>query len=71
MNVPIVSPWLTLAEASAYAKRGKRFIRNEVKAGRLRAAVIGGKREYLTKTEWIDAWLEALARPVLVSRRTA
>jgi excisionase family DNA binding protein len=64
-----VSPWLTLAEASAYTKRGKRFLRREIDAGRLRAAVIGGRREILTRADWLDSFLEAQARPVMVQAR--
>jgi len=62
------SPWLSLAEAAAYTKRGRRFIRREVKAGRLRAAVIGGRREVLTRRDWLDQWLEHLAQPVELDR---
>jgi hypothetical protein len=61
------SPWLTLGEAAAYARRGRRFLRNEVKAARLRAAVCGARRELLFRREWIDAWIEDHATPVVVS----
>jgi hypothetical protein len=33
------------AEASVYAKRVRRFLAREVKAGRLRAAIVDGRRE--------------------------
>jgi excisionase family DNA binding protein len=62
----MLSPWLSLAEAASYTKRGRRFLRTEVKAGRLRAAVCGGRRELLFRAEWLDAYLEELAKPVLV-----
>jgi excisionase family DNA binding protein len=64
----INSPWMTLAEAGAYSKRGRRFLRREIDAGRLRAAQVGGRREYLTRRDWIDQWLEDLAKPVMVRR---
>lgn len=59
------SPWLTLADGADYVKRGKRFLREEVKAGRLRAARIGRKGEILTRREWLDEWVEAHATPVV------
>jgi hypothetical protein len=40
-----------------------------VKLGRLRAARVGGRNELLFRREWIDAWLEDLATPVLVTPR--
>lgn len=64
----ISTPWLNLAEGGAYAKRGRRFLAREIKAGRLRAARVGGRGEYLTRAEWIDQWLEDLAMPVMVRR---
>jgi hypothetical protein len=64
------SPWLTLrTEGAAYAKRGGRFLAREVKAGRLRAARVGGRRELVTRAEWIDDWYEAQATPVVVTAR--
>jgi hypothetical protein len=39
------SPWLTLAEGAAYEKRGKRWLNKEANAGRVRHAVVGGKKE--------------------------
>jgi hypothetical protein len=63
------SPWMTLKEAGRYARRGPRFLAREIKAGRLRAARVGGRGEYLTRGPWVDQWLEDLATPVLVSGR--
>jgi excisionase family DNA binding protein len=63
------SPWLTSAEAAAYVKRSKRFVLREIKAGRLRAATIGGRREVLTRTDWLDEFVENLSTPVLLSSR--
>ena len=66
------SPWLNLPEASVYLKgRGKRFIRNEVKAGRLRAARVGGKGELLFRREWLDEFLENQAPVIVAVRRRA
>jgi excisionase family DNA binding protein len=58
------SPWLTTAQAAAYLQRGRRFILNEVKHGRLRAARVGLRKEVMTRREWCDAWVEAKAAPV-------
>lgn len=63
------SPWLTAAEASSYLKRGRRFIINEIHAGRLRAARIGGRGEILTRRDWCDAWVEAQATPIMTAAR--
>lgn len=62
------TPWMNLGEASVYARRGRRFLAREIKAGRLRAARVGGRGEYMTRGEWIDGWLEDLAVPVMVRR---
>jgi hypothetical protein len=61
--------WRTLAQASARVQRGKRFLRREVEAGRLRAAVIGGRREILTCDEWLDEWVESQATPIPINVR--
>ena len=66
-DAPIASPWMTADAAAAYTFVSKRTIYNEVAAGRLRAARIGGKRELRFKAEWIDSWLEASATPQEVS----
>jgi excisionase family DNA binding protein len=63
------TPWLTAAEAADHLKRGKRFVLREIKAGRLRAARIGGRGEVLTRAEWLDQFVEDLAAPVMVSVR--
>ncbi len=73
MAAPIETPWLSSAEASAYCRRGRRHLRAAVRAGKLRAAVVGGKRELLFRREWLDQFLEDQATPikVLPGRRTA
>lgn len=63
------SPWLTTAEAAAYLKRGKRFVLREIHAGRLRAALIGGRREAMTRRDWCDQYIEALAMPIAMPTR--
>lgn len=63
------SPWLTTRDAAAYLKVGPRFVLNEIKAGRLRAARIGGRGQILTPREWLDQFIEDQATPVMVAPR--
>ena len=63
------SPWITLKEACAYVHRGRRFLRREINAGRLRAARIGGRGEILTRREFLDEWVLAQSLPVMVTPR--
>ena len=51
------SPWLTVKEAAARARCGVKLIYREVKAERLQAAKVGGRRELRFRAEWIDDWL--------------
>ena len=54
-----VSPWLTVTEAAARVRCGPKLIYREVRAKRLKAARVGGRRELRILPEWIDAWLLA------------
>jgi len=54
-----LSPWLTVNEAAERARCGPKLIYREVRAKRLRAARVGGRRELRLLPEWIDAWLLA------------
>lgn len=63
------TPWLTVAECCPIAKCGKQLIYREIKAGRLRAARIGNRRELRIHRDWIDQWLEASAKPIDVTPR--
>lgn len=56
MDLPPV--WLTAKEAAERARVTADTIYREVKAGRLRAARIGGRRELRFRESYIDAWLE-------------
>ena len=62
-RVPERSPWLTVAEAAERARCGAKTIYREVRAGRLKAARIGGRRELRLLPEWIDAWLVESTTP--------
>ena len=61
--------WLTPDQAAARAQMGRGVIYREVRAGRLRAARIGGRRQLRIKPSWIDAWLEMSSTPVEVFPR--
>jgi excisionase family DNA binding protein len=65
LNRP-ASPWLTVGEAAERAKCGVKTIYREVRAGRLKAARIGGRRELRFLAEWIDAWLLETTTPTIV-----
>lgn len=62
------SPWLTIDEARKVAKVGARLLYREIKAGRLRAARIGGRRDIRVHIDWISEWLQASAQPVEVHK---
>jgi excisionase family DNA binding protein len=51
------SPWLTVEEAAQRARCGVKTIYREVRAGRLRAARVGGRRELRLLSAWVDEWL--------------
>lgn len=61
------SPWLTVIEAAERARCGPKLIYREVRAGRLRAARVGGRRELRLLVEWVDEWLLRMTTPVEVS----
>jgi excisionase family DNA binding protein len=54
-----ISPWLTVNEAAKHARCGPKLIYREVRAKRLRAARVGGRRELRILPAWIDTWLLA------------
>jgi excisionase family DNA binding protein len=62
------SPWLTTAEAAKRGKVGSKSIYAAVRAKRLRAARIGGRRELRFLAAWVDQWLEATAEPIEITR---
>jgi excisionase family DNA binding protein len=62
------SPWLTANQAAKRAQVGARTIYSAVRAGRLRAARIGGRRELRFLAAWVDEWLEATVKPIEVTR---
>jgi excisionase family DNA binding protein len=67
-TTPQVSPWLTVAEAAAYARCGKKTIYGAVQRGQLRAAKIGNRRDLRILATWVDDWLIASTTPREVRR---
>jgi excisionase family DNA binding protein len=57
------SPWLTVHDAAGRARCGIKTIYREVKAKRLRAARVGGRRELRFRAEWVDEWLDRTSEP--------
>ena len=45
------------------------FVLREIHAGRLRAAVVGGRREILTRRDWCDQWVIDQATPIVLPAR--
>ncbi len=52
------TPWITVDEAASRARCGIKLIYREVRAGRLKAVRVGGRRELRLRPEWIDRWLD-------------
>jgi hypothetical protein len=63
------SPWMNLRTGAAYAHRHPQTLAKEIKAGRLRAARVGQRREYFLLKEWIDEWMESQATPIVIPVR--
>ncbi len=54
--------WLKIDDAANRAQCGEATIRREVRAGRLHAVKVGGRRSLRFRDEWIDEWLEGTRR---------
>ena len=64
-TAPVVSPaptWLKISDAANRAQCSKATIRREVRAGRVRAVTVGGRRSLRFRPEWIDGWLQEESR---------
>jgi excisionase family DNA binding protein len=53
--------WLKPSEACGEARIGRRTFLAEVKAGRLKAARVNGRREFRVHRDWLREWLVRLA----------
>lgn len=53
------SPWIDVNEAARRARCGVKLLYREIRAGRLQAARVGGRRELRLLPEWVDDWLRA------------
>lgn len=62
------TPWLLATEAAAYLRVSAKTVYREARAGRLRHARVGGRRELRFRREWLNEFLEATATPVEVRR---
>jgi excisionase family DNA binding protein len=62
----MTSVWLTLNQAAEHAQVNPATLYREIKAGRIQAARVGGRRSIRLRPEWVDAWLDAAARPIRV-----
>ena len=62
MTAERTTPWLTVREAAQYARCGVKVLYKEIKEGRLKAARIGGRREFRLLSAWLDDWLIETSR---------
>ena len=60
--------WLTVKQARTITQCGAKVLYNEIKAGRLRAARIGLRRDIRIHKDWIAEWLVNCSAPVEVRR---
>lgn len=63
------SDWLTVKQVCTIAQCGTKLLYREIKAGRLRAAIIGGRRDLRIHRSWIDEWLTRCATPIEITPR--
>lgn len=55
---PVLPTWLKIRDAASRAQCSQPTIRREVRAGRLRAAKVGGRRSLRFRADWVDQWLQ-------------
>ena len=63
------SSWLTIRLAARRAQVSEGTIRREIRARRMTAARVGGRRSWRLKEAWIDQWLEACQQPAIQLRQ--
>jgi excisionase family DNA binding protein len=68
VNQEVDTPWLKTPEAAQRARCGVKTIYREARAGRLRAAHVGGRRDLRFRAAWVDEWLDRCSHAVDVAR---
>lgn len=58
--------WLTIPEAAALVRVGRRTIDKHIREGRLRALKVNG-RDIRIARQWLDECMERLAEPTAVT----
>ena len=61
--------WLTVEQARRIVQCGAKLLYREIRAGRLRAATIGGRTDLRIHRLWIDEYLTRCAAPIEISPR--
>ena len=61
------SVWLNAKGAATRASVSAATITREARAGRLRAAKVGGRKVWRFRPEWVDAWLDQASTPAEVA----
>ncbi len=61
-------PWLTAKAVAAHLGLSLNTVYRDIRAGRMRAARVGGRREVRIRRSWADAALEATSTPVEATR---
>ena len=61
--------WLTVKQAAARAQVSEATVRREVKARRMTATRVGGRRSWRLREEWVDEWLQACQQPAIQLRQ--
>ena len=62
MSEQLSTPWRNVNQAAARAQVSRKVIYREVKARRLRAARVGGRKSSSFFSLWIDSWLKPRRR---------
>jgi excisionase family DNA binding protein len=61
--------WLTIEQARVIPQCGAKLLRREIKAGRLRAARLGLRRDIRIHRDWLQEWLQKCATPTPIETR--
>ena len=64
---PNHTEWRTVVQEARRVQTSPRTLYTACRAGQLRHARVGGRRDIRLRPEWTDAWLERSSTPVEVS----